>query len=102
MSHPIPEDVQRLADRLRMAADEILSAARYGVPIPSLVSVSAHEYGGMTFAATLDEFTAWAEYAEVEADRNHHHGCAWSSAEADINGLPVRFSHRHESEAVTR
>ena len=101
MSHPIPEDAQRLADRLRMAADEIESAARYGVPIPSVVSVSGSIYGGMSFAATEDEFVAWAEYAEVDVERDHHHGHDWSSAEADFNGLPVRFSHRHDNPEVT-
>lgn len=101
MSHPIPEDAQRLADRLRMAADEIESAARYGIPIPYAISVSGHRYGAMSFAATEEEFAAWTEYAEVEPDHDHHHGHDWSSAETDINGLPVRFSVRHEPAEVT-
>ena len=102
MSYPIPEDAQRLADRLRMAADEIESAARYGLPIPYLVSVSGNKYSGAGFAATEQEFTAWADYTEAEVEHGHHHGADWSSAEADVNGLPLRFSVRHEhAEAVS-
>ena len=100
--HQIPEDAQRLANRLRMAADEIESAARYGVPIPSTVSASGHRFGAVGFAATEDEFAAWATYTEAEVEHSHHHGSAWSSAEVDVNGLPLRFSVRHATvEQVT-
>ena len=101
MSHPIPEDAQRLADRLRMAANEIESTARYGVPIPYLISVSGHRYSGASFAATEDEFAAWVDYTEAEVEHGHHHGSDWSAAETDVNGLPLRFSVRHATEAVT-
>lgn len=104
MSHQIPEDAQRLADRLRMAADEIESAARYGVPIPSCVSVGGHLYSDFSFAATEDEFTAWAEYTEATVDHGHHHGADWSSAEVHIGDggrLPLRFSVRHDAAAVS-
>ena len=101
MSHPIPEDAQRLAARLRMAADEIESAARYGVPIPFCVTVGGHEFASMSFSATEHEFAAWAEYAEAAVEQYEHDGYDWSAATADINGLPVRFSVRHEAEAVT-
>lgn len=93
----IPEEAQRLADRLRAAADEILSAARYGVPIPYMVSASGHKFGAVSFAATEAEFAAWVEYTEAEVEHNCHHGADWSNAEADVNGLPVRFSARHEA-----
>lgn len=102
MSHPIPEDVQRLADRLRMAADEILSAARYGVPIPYMVSASGHRFGGVSFAATEAEFTAWAEYTEAEVeDYVGPDGARWSRATVDVNGLPLSFAVRHEAAAVS-
>lgn len=96
MSHPIPEDVQRLVARLRLAADEIESAARYGVPIPSTVSVSGHRFGGANMSATEEEFSAWAEYAEAQVEHRHHHGADWSSFKVDINGLPLSVAVRHE------
>jgi hypothetical protein len=104
MSHPIPEDAQRLALRLRLLADEIESAARYGVPIPSLVSVGGHVFSGASFAATEHEFAAWAEYAEATVDHAYHHGADWSSAEVTIGDgdrLPLRFSIRHDAAEVT-
>ena len=96
MSKPIPEDAQRLADRLRMLADEIESAARYGVPVPHTVSASGHQYGAVTFSATEEEFAAWADYTEAEVTHDRHHGADWSSGEVDVNGLPLRFAVRHE------
>ena len=92
MSHPIPEDAQRLADRLRMAADEIESMARYGVPIPSGVGVNGFEYGGMTMSALHGEFPAWAEYFEAEVEHYDHSGHHWSKAHAEVNGLRVSFA----------
>lgn len=91
----IPEDAQRLADRLRMAAEEIESAARYGVPIPYMVSADGHTHGGATFSATEAEFDAWAEYAEATVERYEHDGTDWSRACVVVNGLPLRFSVRH-------
>src|SRR5690348_18495041 len=87
-----PEHAQRLADRLRMAADEIESAARYGVPIPYMVSVSGHEFGGASFHATEHEFDAWVDYT-FAGDENatgedyEHRGSAWSRAKVDINEI---------------
>ena len=101
MSHPIPEDAQRLARRLRMLADEIESAARYGVPIPYMFSVRGHKYGAASFSATEDEFAAWAEYAEAAVEHYEHEGEDWSSAECDINGLPISFAVRHEAVEVS-
>lgn len=96
-------DAQRLVARLRMAADEIESAARYGVPIPHLVSVSGHQHGGMSFSATEAEFDAWADYTDAIVSQHHHDGSLWSSVEAvDVNGLPVQFHVRHGSEQVAR
>ena len=104
MSHPIPEDVQRLALRLRLLADEVESAARYGVPIPFCFSVSGSEYGAASFSATPEEFAAWVEYVEAPVEHGHHHDADWSSAEANIGDgdrLPLRFSLRHEPAEVT-
>lgn len=98
----IPEDVQRLADRLRAAADEIESAARYGVPIPHCISASGHKYGAVSFAATEEEFAAWAAYTEGVVEHGHHHGADWSSVDrVDVNGLPLSFAVRHEAAAVS-
>jgi hypothetical protein len=106
MSHSIPADAQRLADRLRLLADEIESAARYGVPIPYMFSVSGHPYGGASFSATADEFDAWVDYTfggdeNAHAEDYAHAESDWSRAKVDVNGLPLEFSVRRES-AVTR
>jgi len=95
MTHIIPEDAQRLADRLRSLADEIESAARYGVPIPFMVNVNGHTHGGASFSATEHQFAAWAEYAEAAVEEDDYEGCRWSRAKADLNGLPLEFAHRH-------
>lgn len=100
MSHPIPPDAQRLADRLRMLADEIESAARYGVPIPYMVSASGHPFGSADFNATPEEFDAWAEYTEAVAEDYEHDGSYWSSATADVNGLPLSFATKRGAVAV--
>ena len=93
MSHPIPPDAQRLADRLRILADEIESAARYGVPIPYMFSASGHLFGEASFAATPEEFDAWSEYAEaVVVEYTRDDDSRWSRATADVNGLPLAFS----------
>ena len=99
MSHPIPADAQRLADRLRDLADEIESAARYGVPIPYMVSVSGHEYGGASFSATEAEFTAWAEYTGAKGEDYQHDGRLWSAAKVNLSGLPLAFSVKHRASA---
>lgn len=93
MSHPIPEEAQRLAARLRVLADEVESAARYGVPIPYMVSVSGHTHGGASFAATPAEFDAWVDYTEAATEDYRHNGSDWSRAEVVLNeGLPLSFS----------
>jgi hypothetical protein len=92
MSHPIPEDAQRLATRLRQLADELESAARYGVPLPYMVSVSGHQYGNASFSATGEEFDAWADYTEATVEKYDHNGRHWVRATADVNGLPLEFS----------
>ena len=96
MSHPIPEDAQRLAHRLRTLADEIESAARYGVPIPHMVNVSGHRYSGASFAATAEQFARWAEYVEAEPVEDVHHDARWLSIDTTIaehaGGLPLSFA----------
>lgn len=96
----IPEDAQRLASRLRAAADEIESAARYGVPIPPVVSVSSFTHGGLSFSADEREFAAWVDYTETEAEHYDHHGTRWSSVRVDVNGLELGFAVRHEAAEV--
>lgn len=98
----IPEDAQRLAERLRMLADEIESAARYGVPIPYMVSVSGHQLGGASFHATADEFDAWVDYTfggdeHAAGEDYEHRGSAWSRAKVNVNGLPLEFACQRES-----
>ena len=100
MSHQVPEDAQRLADRLRMLAVEIESAARYGVPIPYMISATGHSFGHAAFAATAEEFSAWAEYAEAEVEEYDHNGAHWLSTTVDVNGLPLQFFTKCESTAV--
>lgn len=94
MSYPIPADAQRLADRLRMLADEVESAARFGIPIPFMFSISGSEYGQAGFAATPAEFDAWTEYIEGGVVEEYQHaGKKWRAVNrADVNGLPLSFS----------
>jgi hypothetical protein len=101
MSHPIPEDAQRLADRLRMLADEVESAARYGIPVPYMFSVSGHPRGGASFSATPHEFDSWVDYTfggdeSASGDDYTLDGFEWSSAAVNVNGLPLRFATKRE------
>ena len=91
---PYP-DAQRLANRLRMLAEEVESAARYGLPIPSRVSVGGYRFSDASFAATEHEFAAWVDYTGARVEEYEHDGARWSSAEADLSGLPLRFAVRH-------
>ena len=92
--HPIPEDVRRLADRLRDLADEVESAARWGVPVPIHWYVSGHHFGSVGCSTDPYEFAAWAEYVEADVTESIHHGGVWRSFVADVNGLPVKLSCR--------
>jgi hypothetical protein len=97
MSHPIPPDAQRLVARLRLLADEIESAARYGVPIPFMVSANGHEFGNASFHLDPGEFDTWVDYTfggdENAAGRDYEmDGDNWSSASVDVNGLPLSFA----------
>lgn len=87
-----PKDAQRLVDRLRLAAEEIESAARYGVPIPPYVSVTASEYGDVGIPMDADEFDAWVDYTEAEVEDYEYEGRPWSRAHVDVNGLPLSFA----------
>ena len=90
--------VDQLVRRIHDAADEIASAARYGLPIPRIVSVSTYRTGGLQFCATPDEAAAWADYLEVEVQADEHHGSKWSKVNGDANGLPIEVVARHDSE----
>ena len=71
-----------LAQRLRALADELESAERYGLTLPSLVLVDSRVLlSGLDRAA----FDAWVDYAEATEDTRFH--TAW--AVADLNGLGV-------------
>jgi len=94
----ISEDTQRLATRLRMLAEELESAGRYGVPIPESFGVSGYEHGGATAAMTEAEFDAWVEYTEATRIDYEYQGDQWSRAEVDVNGLPMRFCLKHEAD----
>ena len=89
-----PDLAALLVQQLRLAADEIDSARRYGVPIPPIVSVFAFNasHPGLSFSATEHEFAAWVEYAEAEVEEYESGGQRWSRATADVNGLRVGFA----------
>lgn len=94
MSHPIPENVQRLARRLRLAADEMESAARYGVPVPDLLFVDGWEYGqGVNFSASPEEFTAWRDYT-ADAGPVVTRTDQYAELSVNVNGLPVHLTCR--------
>ena len=83
-----------LADRLRALADEIESAERYGVPIPTVVSVNSFpNIEPVAFSATADEFDAWADYTDAETGEYRRDGKRVRSASVDVNGLRVTFAH---------
>ena len=101
MSHPIPEDAQRLADRLRLLAEEVESAARYGIPIPHMFTVSGHRFGVASFSATAEEFDAWVDYTfggdeNAESEDYTRNGVDWSWATVKVNGLPLEFAPKRK------
>ncbi len=87
-------DAATLVARLRQLADEIESAERYGVPIPSNVSVNGYgNIAGASFSATPEEFDAWVEYCiEAEVEEYDHDGKHWRRAVDDVNGLTLEFA----------
>lgn len=94
----IPPDAQRLADRLRHLAGEVESAARFGVPIPDLISVDAREHAcAASFSADEREFAAWAGYTEAKVTYYRYEGRKWSRAVGDLNDLRVEFAVQHEA-----
>lgn len=94
MSHPIPLNTQSLIARLRHTADELESAARYGVPIPSTVSVSEGEYGEARFATYANEYGPWLEYSEGTEREYIRDDRRWRSVEAVIgeHDLKIAFA----------
>jgi hypothetical protein len=87
-----------------MLAEEIESAARYGIPIPSMFSISGHTHGGASFSATPDEFDAWVDYTfggdeNAIAEDYNLDGADWSSASVNVNGLPLRFATQRQAVA---
>lgn len=89
-----PDLAALLVKQLRLAADEIDSARRYGVPIPNVVNVYAFNATtpGMSFSATEHEFAAWADYTDADIEEYEYDGKLWSRATADVNGLRVQFA----------
>lgn len=82
-----------LAQRLRALAEELESAERYGLPLPPMVSVSAHKHGSATFHTDdRDLFDQWADYTEADVTDYDHAGHHWSRATANVNGLSVQFA----------
>lgn len=106
MSAELTASTKTLARRLRMLADEIESAARYGVPIPFMVSVNGHEHGGASFHLDRpDDFAAWVDYTFGGGEKAVGHDCVhdgqnWSRATVDVNGLPVTFATTHGATEV--
>lgn len=95
MSHPIPPDAQRLADRLRLLAEEVESAARYGIPVPIYWSIGAAENSSVNFHATPEQFAAWADYLNAESDVVEYEAAdaRWQRVErVDVNGLALSFA----------
>jgi hypothetical protein len=88
------QQVATLVLRLHQLASEIESAHRYGIPIPMVVSVNAYPAPmGASFAATSEEFEAWADYCiGAEVTEYDHDGKHWWRATADVNGLPLEFA----------
>ena len=79
--------------RLRMLADEIEAAHRYGVPIPPVVGASGYEYGDASFHLEPAEFDAWADYCDQpDVTPYEHEGFMWRRTRADVNGLALTFS----------
>lgn len=94
MSHPIPTDAGRLIVRARELAEEMASAARYGIPIPAHVSLSNHQFGRTSWHCLDDRrlFDAWVEYTDATVREYDHDGKHVSTATADCNGLLIEFS----------
>lgn len=72
-----------LAQRLRALADELESAERYGLTLPSLVLVDSR-----VLLSGLDRssFDAWVDYTEAHVETENT-STEW--AVADVNGLGV-------------
>lgn len=94
MSHPIPPHAACLIERGKLLADEMASAARYGLPIPTTVSLNGYDnLEGAAFSFdTIDEFDAWAEYAAANVRECDHDDRHWHHGIGDLNGLAVSFS----------
>lgn len=86
-------DVSTLARNLRMAADELESAARWGLDIPHHANLSGHRLlGGLSLVMDSGtQFDEWAAYTEAEVEDYTHADHHWSRARANVNGLLVEF-----------
>ena len=79
-----------LADRLRALAEEMESAERYGVPLPTLVFVNRHsDIAPVSFHTDPATFDSWVNYTEAEPETTPD--ARYRVATADINGLRVSF-----------
>lgn len=88
------DTAEQLVRRLYDAADELASAARYGLTVPASVSISGYERQGlMLILDTVDEFDTWADYATNATTQEYDHdGAHWHSGVGDLNGLLVTFA----------
>ena len=94
MSHPITSEAALLIGRAKHLADEMASAARYGLPIPAVVSLNSYDnLEGVSFSLdSMDDFDQWAEYAEANVREYEHVARHWHYGVGDLNGLGVTFS----------
>lgn len=93
------DTTDRLVRRLNLAADELASAARFGLPVPTSASVNGYAgLEGLTLSLdSVDEFDAWADYAsDVIAEDYEHDGARWQRATGTLGleGLRVSFAVR--------
>ena len=94
MSHPITPEAALLIERAKHLADEMASAARWGLPIPTLVAINnyANIEGARFTVTSIDDFDAWAEYAEANVHEYDHDDRHWHAGVGDLCGLAVSFS----------
>lgn len=95
---PTGRAAETLIANLRKAADELDSAHRYGLPIPTYVSVTGYDTLTGDLGLPLDTFEqvdAWAEYAAEITVKDYDHGSErWrrGTGRLGLDGLRVTFA----------